>query len=80
MTSEWSSELPSAEGGWGHPQIPRSVPGVFSLAMNRASTTKCKDPWRLYHALLLLGCWSVAIKHQDLNKRFLGPSEQLRML
>lgn len=86
MTSEWSSEPPSAEGGCvgggggGHPLIPRSVPRVFSLAMNRASTTKSKDPWRLYHTLLLLGSWSVATKHQDLNKWFLEPSESLRML
>lgn len=85
MTSEWSSEASQCRGwvgGWvgEHPQIPRSVPRAFSLAMNRASTTKCEDPWRLYHALLLLGCWSVATKHRDLNKWFLEPSGSLRML
>lgn len=50
-----------------------------SAWQRRASTTKCKDPWRPYHALLLLGYWSGATKHQNLNGWCLGPGEHLSL-
>lgn len=47
---------------------------MFSLAMNRASTTKSKEP-HAYSVLLHVGRWKVATEHHVFNKWFVGPFE-----
>lgn len=70
MTSEGSAKLKFV-CVW-RPLIWRFVPSVFSLAMNRASTTKPKKPSPC-PLRLLVACWKFATKHHVFNKWFLGP-------